>query len=400
MPDIVASLTHHGLGRLPDGRLVPRVLPGEEVEVQADGTARILRPSADRVAAPCRHFRSCGGCAVQHMRDDAVAAWKAGIVTGALAGQGISGEIASVHTSPPQSRRRATFHGRKTKGGAIVGFHARASDTIVEVPDCQLVTPRLRALIPALGSLTAVAGSRTTEVALTVTDSLTGPEVVAATDKPLDAALRQSLSGWADRHGIARLVWGDEVALQREPPRVVLGPGAVSPPPGAFLQATEDGQATLQRLVLDAVRSAGRVADLFAGCGTFALPLSREADVHAVESEAAMLAALDAGWRAVGGLHRITTEARDLFRRPLLPDELRRFDAVVIDPPRAGAEAQVEQIAAARVPVVAMVSCNPASFARDARILLSAGFRMGPITVIDQFRWSAHVELASRFTMS
>jgi 23S rRNA (uracil1939-C5)-methyltransferase len=179
-----------------------------------------------------------------------------------------------------------------------------------------------------------------------------------------------------------------------------MGRARVVPPPGAFLQATREGEAALVAVVLDATRGAARVADLFSGVGTFALPLAEPAEVHAVEGDAAMLEALGKGWRGAPGLRRVTTEARDLFRRPLLAEELARFDAAVIDPPRAGAEAQVAQLARARRPVIAYVSCNPASFARDARALLAAGYRMDPITVVDQFRWSAHVELATRFSLA
>ncbi|EPX84458.1 SAM-dependent methyltransferase [Rubellimicrobium thermophilum DSM 16684] len=176
-----------------------------------------------------------------------------------------------------------------------------------------------------------------------------------------------------------------------------MGRARVVPPPGAFLQPTREGEAALLAFVREATAGAGRIADLFAGVGTFALPLSETAEIHAVEGDRAMTQALAAGWREAGGLRRLTAEARDLFRRPLDPDALRRFDAVVIDPPRAGAEAQIAALAASAVPVVAYVSCNPASFARDARRLVAAGYRMGTVTVVDQFRWSPHVELAARF---
>jgi 23S rRNA (uracil1939-C5)-methyltransferase len=179
-----------------------------------------------------------------------------------------------------------------------------------------------------------------------------------------------------------------------------MGRARVVPPAGAFLQATREGESALVASVLAALRGAERVVDLFAGTGTFSLPLAASAEVHAVEGDAAMLEALAKGWRGAPGLHRVTTETRDLFRRPLLPEELRRFEAAVIDPPRAGAEAQVAELARARLPLVAYVSCNPASFARDARRLLEAGYRMDPITVVDQFRWSSHVELSTRFVLT
>lgn len=394
----IQSLTLHALGRADDGTLIPRTLPGETVERAPDGLVRILTPSPDRVAPPCRHFRSCGGCAIQHASDAFVAGWKRDILARALAGRGLAAEILGPETSPPQSRRRARFSARRTKTGTLIGFHARASATIIPIPECQLLTPALMDSLPALDALTRRAASRTAELAFTVTETLNGADILITAERPLDPALHADLTAIARDHRLARLTWNDDPVVTLAPPLQQIGRARVLPPPGAFLQATADGQETLTRLVRDALPDARRVADLFAGCGTFALPLAERADVHAVESDAAMLAALDRGWRDTPGLHRVTTETRDLFRRPLDAADLARFDAVVIDPPRAGAEAQTAALAIARVPVIAMVSCNPVTFARDAAILVSAGFRLGPVTLIDQFRWSAHVELVSRFT--
>ncbi|MGR3633833.1 MAG: class I SAM-dependent RNA methyltransferase [Limimaricola soesokkakensis] len=394
---MIEAVTHHGMGRTADGTLVPRVLPGELVTLAADGP-KIVTPSPERVAPPCRHFKSCGGCAMQHASDGFVASWKAEIVRTALRAQGIEGEIAAVLTSPPDSRRRARLAGRRTKKGALVGFHARASDTVIEVPGCRLMLPQLTGLIPALERIAALAASRKGEAGLTVTDSEAGPDLHIDTDKPLTEELRIALPEIAREAGLARLVWADEIVAELEPPVQRMGRARVVPPPGAFLQATAHGEAALLEAVREAVAGAPRIVDLFAGCGTFSLPLAETAEIHAVEGEAAMLAALDRGWRGVPGLKRVTTEARDLFRRPLLPDELARFDAAVIDPPRAGAQAQVAQLSASQINVIAMVSCSPASFARDAKALIDNGFEMGPVTVVDQFRWSPHVELATRFT--
>ncbi|SMY07165.1 class I SAM-dependent RNA methyltransferase [Flavimaricola marinus] len=396
----IETLTHHGMGRATDGSLIARTLQGEEVEVQADGSVRILTPSADRVAAPCRHYKSCGGCAVQHARDDYVAAWKIGIVAKALSGQGIETDIAGITTSPAQSRRRARLSGRRTKKGALVGFHARASDTLVAVPDCQLLLPELTALIPTLEELTVIAASRKAEVNFIVTHSLAGPDVAVLTEKPLTSGLRIELAAFAQNHGLARLVWNDEPVVTLQPPAQKFGRAHVVPPPGAFLQATAHAEAALVAEVKRITKGADRIVDLFSGCGTFALPLAETAEVHAVESEAAMLKALDAGWRVATGLKRVSTETRDLFRRPLLPDELTKFDAAVIDPPRAGAESQMGELAQGGPSVVAMVSCNPVTFARDARILISSGYAMQPVQVVDQFRWSNHVEVVAAFTRS
>jgi len=392
----VEHLTHQGMGRTAEGKFVPRVLPGEEIELLDDGSARILTPSADRVAPPCRHYKSCGGCAMQHASDEFVAKWKVETVARALSAQGIEAEISGIETSPPASRRRAKLSGRRTKKGTLVGFHGRASDVVVEVPDCRLLSPALLATLPALHDLTALAASRKGEVGLTVTESLAGPDIQIETDKELTGELRIELAALAQKHRIARLVWQDEQVVMIEPPYQRFGKAQVVPPAGAFLQATAEGEAALLRAVKRAIGGASKVADLFSGCGTFALPLAETAEVHAVEGEKAMVAALDRGWRETQGLKRVTSEARDLFRRPLLRDELAKFDAIVIDPPRAGAEAQIAEIAASTVPLVAMVSCNPITFARDAKALISAGFRIESLVVVDQFRWSNHIEVAAR----
>mgnify|MGYP001325579372 FL=1 len=392
----VEHLTHQGMGRTAEGKFVPRVLPGEEIELLDDGSARILTPSADRVAPPCRHYKSCGGCAMQHASDEFVAKWKVETVARALSAQGIEAEISGIETSPPASRRRAKLSGRRTKKGTLVGFHGRASDVVVEVPDCRLLLPALLATLPALHDLTALAASRKGEVGLTVTESLAGPDIQIETDKELTGELRIELAALAQKHRIARLVWQDEQVVMIEPPHQRFGGAQVVPPAGAFLQATAEGEAALLRAVKRAIGGASKVADLFSGCGTFALPLAETAEVHAVEGEKAMVAALDRGWRETQGLKRVTSEARDLFRRPLLRDELAKFDAIVIDPPRAGAEAQIAEIAASTVPLVAMVSCNPITFARDAKALIAAGFRIESLVVVDQFRWSNHIEVAAR----
>ena len=393
----IQSLTHTGLGRAEDGTMVPCTLPLEEVEVTDDGV-RIVSPSAARVSPPCRHYKSCGGCAMQHASDAFVAAWKASTVERALSAQGIEATIAGSITSPIKSRRRAKLAGRRTKKGTLVGFHARASDTLVEVPDCQLLAPELIATLPALNALTALAASRKAEVAMTVSLSVDGPDVHIQTEKELTTDLRVDLAQWANQYGIARLVWVDEPVVTIHPPRQDFGGSLVVPPPGAFLQATKHGETALQDAVSAIVGDADKVADLFAGSGTFTLPLARKASVHAVEGVREMMDALDRGWRSTGGLHRVSVETRDLFRRPLLPDELNEFDAIVIDPPRAGAEAQVAEIAESKVATVAMVSCNPVTFARDARTLIDAGFALGPVTVVDQFRWSHHTEVVAAFT--
>jgi 23S rRNA (uracil1939-C5)-methyltransferase len=398
----IARLGHLGDGIAPGPVFVQLALPGEVVEGIIDGERmaepRIVTPSPDRVKAPCRHYRACGGCALMHASDGFVAGWKTDVVRQALAAQGLEAPFRPILTSPPHSRRRATFSGRRTKAGAIIGFHGRRSGTITEIPDCQILDPRLTALLPVLESVTVAGGSRSAELALSATLTDRGIDLAVRNGKPVEPALFAELARIAAEAGLARLSWDGEVIAMARPPARRFGRADVTAPAGAFLQATAEGEAALVAAVTEAVGKATPIADLFAGCGTFAVPLAEHAEVHAVEGEAAMVAALDAGWRGAQGLHRVTTEARDLFRRPLLPDELNRFGAVVIDPPRAGAEAQSAQIAASRVPVVAAVSCNPATFARDARILCNAGFRIDWVEVVDQFRWSPHVELSARLS--
>jgi 23S rRNA (uracil1939-C5)-methyltransferase len=395
----IESLTHLGLGRASDGRsLLPRVLPGEVVDVSQDGTVRIVTPSVDRVAAPCKHFKTCGGCAMQHANDAFVADWKLDIVVKALSARGLTPVFRDIATSPAQSRRRAKLSGRRTKKGAMVGFHAKGSDTLVEVPHCQLLEPALIASFPALEALTVLACSRKGEIDLTVTDTPRGADVLVGTDKDLTPQLRVELAALANQHGLSRLVWNDEQVVIIHPPVQDFGGTDVVPPPGAFLQATRHGEQMLLQAVEEITAKATRIIDLFAGCGTFTLPLAKRAEVHAVEGEAAMTAALDRGWREGHQLRRVSVETRDLFRRPLEPDELRHFDAAVIDPPRAGAEAQIATLVASDIKTVAMVSCNPVTFARDAQSLVDGGFAMPWVQVVDQFRWSPHTEVVAAFT--
>ncbi|WP_193143331.1 class I SAM-dependent RNA methyltransferase [Meridianimarinicoccus sp. MJW13] len=402
----MAELTINRLGHLGDGiadegTLVPLSLPGEVVRGEVTGgrmeAPAIVTPSAERVAAPCRHFPACGGCGLQHGADGFVAGWKEGVVRAALTARKVAAEFRPIVTSPARSRRRAVLSGRRTKKGALVGFHARRSDTVIEVPECLLVTPAILAARETLIEMTRAGGSRKGEIAYTVTETRGGLDVAATGGKPMDPALNADLVRLAHAGRLARLSWNGEPVVTLTAPQVAFDGVAVTLPPGAFLQATVAGETALRNGVTQAVGAARQIADLFAGCGTFALPLSRRAQVHAVEGDGAMIAALDAGWRAGQDLHAVSGEVRDLFRRPLMAGDLKRFDAVVIDPPRAGAQAQVTELAASTVPVVAAVSCNPVSFARDAEILIAGGFRLDWVQVVDQFRWSPHVELVARF---
>jgi 23S rRNA (uracil1939-C5)-methyltransferase len=405
----MTEYTINRLGHLGDGIIdgplyAPLTLPGEVVTGTPEGDilkdVKIITPSADRVSAPCRHFKSCGGCQLQHASDGFLAGWKTDNVKAALAAHGIKAEFLPIAISPPRARRRATFAARRTKKAAMAGFHAKGSDVIVEISDCHLLHPDLLKALPVAEDLAIAGASRKHPIDVAVTLSAQGLDVLVTRGKPLDGPLRISLAALAEKHMLARLCWEDEVISYRVPPEQIFGTAHVAPPPGSFLQATAEGQAMLQADVKRILAGAKQVVDLYAGCGTFALDLATQSAVHAVEGSAEMMAALDAGWRNTQGLKPVTHEVRDLHQRPLLPDELAKFDAAVIDPPRIGAEAQIARICAARTPKIAYVSCNPTSFARDAKALVEAGYQLGPVRVVDQFRWSAHVELVAEFNIT
>lgn len=400
---------HHiiRLGHLGDGVaegpvFAPLTLPGEIVTGEVQGSrltdVRIVTPSEHRVKAVCSHFKSCGGCQLQHADDDFVAEWKSQVVKHALKAHGLEAPFRPIHTSPPQSRRRATFSVRRTKKAAMAGFHARASDVIVQVPNCQLVKPELMQALPVAEAIAECGASRKGEVSVTATRAPAGLDIAVSGGKPLDGQLRIELAGLVNRFSLMRLTWDDEVVAMEQPPAQVFGRAKVVPPAGAFLQATLEGEAALLEAVRDAVDGAARIADLFAGCGTFTLPLAEDAEVHAVESEAEMLKALDAGWRNAQGLKKVTTQTRDLFRNPILPEDMTKLDAIVLDPPRAGAEAQCRHIAQSGVGQIGYASCNPVTFARDAAELIKGGYTLNWVQPVDQFRWSAHVELAAGFS--
>ncbi|MBU3031240.1 class I SAM-dependent RNA methyltransferase [Paracoccus marinaquae] len=390
-----------GVALGPAGRaLAPLTLPGEEIEGEAvDGriaNPRIVTPSPQRVKPACPHYRACGGCSLMHATEGFTTAWKRRVVEAALAAQGLEAPVQGVHVSPRRSRRRAVLSGRRTKKGALVGFHARASDVVVDLADCHVLRPQITAALPLLRRIVTAGASRSGELSLTVIHGPAGLDLAVTGGKPMQPALFQTLAELAEEGDLARLDW-DGQTITRRPAALPMGRAQVVPPPGGFLQATAEGEAALLAAVRTITAGADRVADLFAGCGTFSLPLAEAAEIHAIEGLAAPLAALDAGWRGAAGLRRITTGIRDLARWPLLVDELTGFDAIVIDPPRSGAEAQCREIAASTVPRIAFVACDPVNFARDARILAHGGYRLTRLWVVDQFRWSPHVETVAEF---
>jgi len=397
----VERLGHQGDGIVDGPLFVAGVLPGEVITgtVEKDRILNpsIVTPSSDRVKMPCSHARSCGGCGLQHASDEFVAEFKLNVVRNALKARGIEAELSEILTSPVSSRRRAVFSARRTKKGALVGFHMKSSDTIIAIPRCTVLSQALLDIVPVLESLTVEGGTRKGEMRFAVTETMTGVDIKAEGGKPADGALLSKLAQMSGQPGVARLTWGDEPVAAQHTPVLEFGGHKVTPPAGAFLQATKQGEESLVSAVTETILGAKKVLDLFSGCGTFSLPAAQNAEVHAVESDKEMIASLTQAWRMADGMRALTAEARDLFRRPLLPDELNRFDAIIIDPPRAGAEAQIIEISKSDVKTVAMVSCNPVSFARDAEILLQAGFVIRNLKVVDQFRWSSHVEISAGF---
>lgn len=348
---------------------------------------------------PCVHFGICGGCTLQNLSAEAYRGHKRDMVAKALARAGL-GDVAVKDPllSPQKSRRRAVFKFGKEKGHVVVGFHAARSHVIVDMQECLVLT---RALLNFTGTLRQglapiLADGEKAEVHVSETD--TGLDLAFRWRRKLTPALTASIAMAFAGADIARIIFNGEIVLERAQPQIVLDGVAVTLPPHAFLQATHEGEVALQSHVSALTNGARTILDLFAGIGTFSLPLARRAKVQAVEHDSEALTALSEAARKASGLKPVTTEKRDLFKTPLTASELNRFDAVVLDPPRAGAEAQVRQLAAAKVPRVAYVSCDASSFARDAAILAKAGFRLKEVTPVDQFLYSDHIELVGGFT--
>jgi 23S rRNA (uracil1939-C5)-methyltransferase len=392
---------------------VPLTAAGDLVEVEIEGpkgdglAARLLtlrEPGPGRATPPCRHFGDCGGCAVQHLDDATYGAWKAGLLPAALARRGFADPpLRKLIRIAPGTRRRAALSALRRGARVLLGFHALARHRVVDLAECPILLPALVALLgPLRVALAAVlAEGRSADLLLTQTD--TGPDLlVTATAEPTLAG-RQALAELAEAQDLARVSWSlpgesaEPVALRRAP-MVRFGGVAVALPPGPFLQPSAAGEAALAAAVAEAVGPAARIADLYAGCGTFSLPLAAAgARVHGVDGAGSAVAALLAAARQGGFGERVTTERRDLDARPLQSDELAEFDAVIFDPPRAGARAQAEALARSDVARAVAVSCNPATFARDARILVDGGFRLDWIQPVDQFPWTGHLELVAAF---
>ena len=397
----IMRLGHHGNGITEGGYYAPLTLPGEIIRgiknTKSLEQIKIIEPSSDRVRPPCTHFKTCGGCQLQHASDEFVSGWKVAIVAQALAAHGILTKLRTCLTSPIASRRRATFSARRTKKGALAGFHARGSGVIVKISNCQLLNADLLAALPIIEAFAIFGISRKGKLRAQVTTSQVGLDIAIEGGKQLDGPMHASLAQQTEAYQLARLTWNKEIIAVPHAPSQKFGTATVFPPPGSFLQATTEGQEDLLKTVKKILKGAKRVVDLFSGSGTFSLPLAETTEVHAVEGSKDMMAALDKGWRHALGLKKVTHETRDLICHPLLPDELDKFDAAIIDPPRAGADAQIAALSKSNIKMIAYVSCNPVSFARDAATLTTNGYDLQFVQTVDQFRWSSHIELVGSF---
>lgn len=386
---------------------VPLTLPGERVLARVEGDrgelVELLQASPERITPVSPHYGDCGGCSLQHWAHGPYLAWKAEQVRLALGRERIETEILDPFAAAPGTRRRLALHARKTKGGVQIGFKARRSWRLVAVEVCPIADPRLVAAFPALRRLAAPFLEHPKSApTLHVTWTATGLDVdvtgVERRSGGLSADARMEAAEAASAGDMARVTMSGEIVYQARQPMVRLGPAVVALPAGAFLQAVPQAEKAMADFAIEGVAGAARIADLYCGVGTFTFRLAEIAPVLAVDSAAPAVAALKAAQGTAAGLKPITAEARDLVRRPVLSAELAKIDAVVLDPPRAGAAEQAGEIARSTTPRVAYVSCNPATFARDARTLVDAGFRLERVLPVDQFLWSPHIELVGIFS--
>jgi len=406
---VIDHVGHRGDGvALVDGEsvYVPYALGGETVEVAAvpghhPDRRRLLaveKASPERVAPFCPHFGICGGCAIQHWEGERYRAWKRSIVVETLAQAKLACDVGPLLDAHGAGRRRITLHARiGTHDVLKVGFAAANSHDIVPVDRCPILDPGLSGALDAAWALTERLNTTAKPLDIQITATGNGLDVDVRGSGPLPAPAIAALSEVAEQHRLARLTRHGELVLMRAPPTIAIGAAQVMLPPGSFLQATVAGEETLAAQVAEHCRRARHIADLFCGVGPFALRLAAKSRISAFDSDAGAVTALQQAANSTPGLKPVRAEARDLFRRPLMPQELRDYDTVVFDPPRQGAQAQAQQLAVSRIPVVVAVSCNVATFARDARILIDGGYRLEAVTPVDQFRHTPHVELVARF---
>ncbi len=403
----IVSIGAQGDGIAESGMFVPLTLPGERVLVSGEGERaalqEILDPSPDRVAPPCPHFGECGGCALQHWARDPYLDWKNQLVRQALSRARIETEISAAFAAQPGSRRRLALHARREGREIVIGFKGRRSWRLTAISACTIADPRLVAALPALRRLAApfLEHPKSAPI-LHVTLTETGLDVdvtgVERRGGGLSADARMRAAEAAGAADMARVTLAGEMIYQARAALIRVGPATVALPAGAFLQAVAGAEAAMAALAVEAAQGARGIADLYCGVGAFTFRLAAIAPVLALDASAPAIGALRAALASAPGLKTIDAQARDLDRRPLLAMEMNRIDVVVLDPPRAGAAIQCAELARSRVERIIHVSCNPATFARDARTLIDGGFALDRVRTVDQFLWSPHIELVGMFS--
>jgi 23S rRNA (uracil1939-C5)-methyltransferase len=396
----ISRLGHKGDGiaETPEGNAhIAFALPGEIVTAEErDGyfeVTGLLTRSNERAAPICRHFGDCGGCQLQHLLHDAYLAWKRQRVADALAREGIDAELGPIRHFPFASRRRAVFSAIRAGKEIRLGFAQRRTHRIVDLQECPVLEPELSTRLGSLRELAAILAPRRGIMKIAALACDNGLDIAAANGAPVAEATRQRAVAWALAAKVLRLSINGETVIETERPWLQAGLAHVTPPAEGFVQAVAEAEGAMTDLAVSHLAGARKVIDLFSGYGAFALRLAAHAQIHAVEKDGAALLALDQAWRQAGGaLKAVSTERRDLYRAPVSVAELKTFDAAVFDPPRAGAEAQAHELAKSSVKRIAAVSCNPATLARDLRILIDGGYRVIGVTPIDQFVFSPHVE--------
>jgi 23S rRNA (uracil1939-C5)-methyltransferase len=389
-----------GVAETSDGRsrFVPFALPGERVRLIGEDMPEVIGPvSPDRRTPICRHFGICGGCVAQHMSEPLYADWKRGIVVEAFRQRGLTPEVAPLLRVPPGSRRRAVLTCRRTGDTVTLGYHGRRSHVLFDLEECPVLAAEIVAGLPGLRAIATLLPAGETRFTVLATPAGLDVSVEGKLRAP-SAKAAAAMARISAERGFARITMAGETIVERGSAVVQTSGVDVLPPPGAFVQAVAQAEAALVNAVIDRIDRPKRVADLFCGIGTFAFALARRSRVSAFDSDKAAVAALQSAVRHASGLKPIDARLRDLFREPLSPRELAQFDAVVLDPPRAGAKAQCEALARSEVRGIVYVSCDPATLARDARTLVDAGYRLGEVAPVDQFLFSAHVELVAAFT--
>jgi 23S rRNA (uracil1939-C5)-methyltransferase len=404
---VIDRLAHRGDGVADTSAgpvFVPYTLPGETVEAEPvpghpdrRHLLRVETASPERIEPFCPHFGICGGCAIQHWTPARYGQWKRGLVIDALAQAGLDAPVDDLIDAHGDGRRRATFHARRGLRGIIeVGFAALRAHHIIGIDRCPVLAPSLDGAIAAAWAVAEALEPQKKPLDIQATATDAGIDMDVRGSGPLNSARMGVMARLAATHKLARLTRHGELIAQRAAPTVMVGRARVTLPPGAFLQATAEGELALARLVDSHVGNAKLVADLFCGVGPFTLRLAERARIMAFDADANAIAALKQAANMTSGLKPIEAETRDLFRRPLVAQELKKVDALVFDPPRQGAEAQARELAKSAVAIVIAVSCNPATFARDVRLLVDGGYRLMAVTPVDQFRHSAHVETVAR----